>query len=150
MSDFFPTVSVILTSPILFLAIAIFGVIYYFQTVVTVIGDAPKNVECQKCGEKQHAYFPNTKFCDDCFHELRDYMNRLTSELEVARKKVADSKDDAVKLVGYNEAIVACQALIDLKAKYPKHGLSTSDNLPTVLEYALVERDELKEKMAKG
>ncbi|MDX2470825.1 MAG: hypothetical protein QNL04_09665 [SAR324 cluster bacterium] len=150
MSDFLPTLSTVLTSPIWFLAIAIFGVIYYFQNVVTTIQDAPKNVECKKCSEKIHAYFPNTKFCDACFHELRDYMNDLTAQLEVARKEVADLKDDKLKLEGYEKAMVACQGLIDLKQKYPKHGLSMSDNLPTVLEYAISESNELKAKITKG
>ena len=150
MWDYIPTASKVLTSPIWFLAIAIFGTIYYFQFVIGKIGEAPKNIPCEKCGDKQHRHFPNTKFCDDCFHDLRDEMNGLTAELEAARKIVAESGDEKAKLAAYEKAIETCKALLAMKEKYPKHGLSMSDNLPTVLEYAVSEHAELQTKMGQA
>ena len=45
----FPTFSQALTSPIWFLALAVFGTIYYFQWVFGQLENAPRNVKCHRC-----------------------------------------------------------------------------------------------------
>ena len=37
-------------------------------------------------------------------------------------KLVAENKDKDSKLKGYNQAIVACEAISVIREKYPKHG----------------------------
>jgi len=141
--DFLPELAAVATSPVWFLAVVIFGAIYYFQWAFSHIEKTPKNVKCQHCDTPQDRYFPNTKFCSDCFHQLRDELEDLTAELEAAREQVAKAADDEEKIQGYDIAIKCCKTMIDLKTKYPKHGLRISDNIPGVLESAIEERGHL-------
>lgn len=141
--DFLPEFTKLATSPIWFLAIVVFGGIYYFQWAFGQIEKAPKNLNCQHCDIKVDRYFPNTKFCVDCFHNLRDELQELTGDLEAAREKVAKAADNEEKIGGYDAAIQCCKAMIEMKERYPKHGLRISDNIPEVLESGIEERGHL-------
>ncbi len=139
----FPTFSQALTSPIWFLALAVFGTIYYFQWVFGQLENAPRNVKCHRCENVLAHYFPNTKFCMDCYHILRQEMDQLTAQLEAGRKQVAEATDAAGKLAGYNQAIDACERLRVMYRENHKAGLPLINNIDDILEHAYKERSEI-------
>lgn len=138
-----PTFTEALTSPIWFLALAVFGTIYYFQWIFGQLEKAPRNVACKRCETVLDHYFPNTKFCMDCYHILRQEMDQLTAQLEAGRKQVADAADNATKLTGYNIAIDACERLRVMYVEYRKSGLPLINNIDEILEHAYKERSEI-------
>jgi hypothetical protein len=138
-----PTLAEALTSPIWLMAILIFGVIFYFQWSIGLMTNAPRNVKCKRCEEVQHHYFPNTKFCEACYHLVREEMDILTTELEQGREQVNQAPDDAAKVAGYDLAIQAGEALRVMYHKYHKSGLPIIHNMDEILQHAYQEKSAL-------
>lgn len=147
MSELFETLARAFTSPIWFLAAVAFGTLFYFQFAIGKIQDAPKNQPCSKCDDLLHRYFPNTKFCQKCFEDLKDESDQWMKDLEAARKKVADAEDDQTKKEGYQEAIDSIEKLLALQEQFPKHGLRFSETLPVILKAAREELAELEQRV---
>ncbi len=143
--DFLPMVGEVIGSSIGLLAIILFGAIFYFQWLIGMAQKGSKR-ECQKCGITIKRYFPNTRFCFDCFHEVRDKVASLTEKLEQARQQVTAATTTQDKIQGYDLAIEYCRELADLRSRYPRHGVAISGNIPGVLAAAMEEREAIAKK----